>query len=286
MQSKESLTQPTFCKVEFKAKASYFKVLACAEMPLCVVVSTVPFPPGEEIPMTVIVQLIEAFAYSCESDCVEILLQREHLENPKHKAYFLTLCVVADSTRLEALRTSIQLRDVIIDQAARTTLPSWTHCNDGPPATRPWLSCDASLIHMLAGKHELVTAATSQAASSQAAWSTHAVRESRTFIVVEVLLPRPFPSADKASLGVTYSAGDTMKITIKAVPEKNSQKIKALDSRKVASAKGSRAADHEDGGIMRNSFVFPKQHIIPLPAAISSSGYIVKLSRQLGILVV
>jgi hypothetical protein len=43
MQSKESLTQPTFCKVEFEAKASYFKVLACAEMPLCVVVSIVPY---------------------------------------------------------------------------------------------------------------------------------------------------------------------------------------------------------------------------------------------------
>jgi hypothetical protein len=116
-------SQQTFCRVEFEAKAQYYKMLACADMPLCVVVSSVRLMQGEEIPSATVVQLIEAFAYSSESDCVEVLLQRALVEDPKWKAYFVTLCVVTDSTRLEAVGISVELRHLVIDsltaQAAR-----------------------------------------------------------------------------------------------------------------------------------------------------------------------
>lgn len=274
-------SQQNFCRVEFEAKAQFYKVLACADMPLCVVVSSVRLMQGEEVPSATVVQLIEAFAYSSESDCVEVLLQRALVEDPKWKAYFVTLCVVADSTRLEAVGISAEVRHLVIvsltseARVAISPLPIWTACEGRPPATRPWLSRDATLIEMIS-KLPAIRELTTHAA----AWTTHAVHETSTLVVVELLLPRPFPSAEKATL-VVSSSGDTMKIIVKAVLVKKKKTEKKALSRK-ATAKD-RAADHEDGS---PSFAFPEQHVIGLPAVVSSSGHIIKLSRQLGLMVV
>lgn len=73
------------------------------------------------------------------------------------------------------------------------------------------------------------------------------------------------------------SSGDTMKIIVKAVLVKKKKTEKKALSRK------DRAADHEDGSAR---FAFPEQHVIGLPAVVSSSGHIIKLSRQLGLMVV
>ena len=262
--------QQTFCRVEFEAKAHYYKLLACAEMPLCVVVSSVRLVQGEEIPSAAVVQLIEAFSFSSESDCVEFLLQRALVDDPKWKSYFVSLCVVADSTRLEAVGISVELRHLVVDSQVTSPLPIWAACEGRPPATRPWLSRDATLVETVsklsAANHEVVTT-----------WTTHAVRETSTLVVVELLLPRPFPSADKATLLVS-SSGDTMKVIIKTVLLKKKKKTekKALSRRATADF-------HEDGA---SSFTFPEQHVISLPAVVSSSGHIIKLSRKLGLMVV
>lgn len=264
-------SQQAFCRVEFEAKAQYYKVLACADMPLCVVVSSARPIQGEEIPTTTVMQFIESFAYSCESDRVEFLLKRTHIENPKWKAYFVTLCVVADSTRLEAVGISVELRDLVIDSVSGP-LPIWTACESQPPTSRPWLSRDATLIE---------TISKLPANPEAAAWTTHEVRETSTLVVVELLLPRPFPGAEKATI-VVSSSGDTMKIVVMAVQAKKTKSEKKAFSRK-STAKGRATSDHEADGA---SFAFAEQHVIDLPAVVSSTGHIIKLSRQLGLMVV
>jgi hypothetical protein len=258
-----------FDKVVFQAKVKYTTLCACPEAsPLCLMVSkapvTVTWAPVDVV--TDLVQLLEAFSYSLESDLVEVMLPHSVLIDPECQSYFITLCALTDST-FKGIATSTKLQAVgssvpwpeLSSKPLTAPLPSWATCE--AIAKRALLSNDLELLELIASDND---------DSPPQPWKTHAVLETNSSVIVELLLPRPLPGPDKVALSVT-SSGQSLKVSATAVVIK-----KETDT-----------ADPIADSTRQQDFVFSDQeHIVELPAAISSGEHKTKLSRKLGIMIV
>lgn len=249
----------TFVKATFQANVNFYSLLACDEMPLCLTVSKVPLALGDVVSSDVL-QVLDAIAYLSECDRVEVMLQRALTEHPKCSSYFLTLCVVAHGTTLQAVGHSVPwsfTTQPLTQEPGSPLLPIWTAC-DGL-SEQPLLSDDLDLIELIAnrqcnrGKDILV----------QSSWTTHKVLDTQKYLVVQILLPTPFPGADEAAIAIS-SSGASLTITTKSVVKK-----KSSSARKHASVSR-----------------FPEKHVITLPVAVASNGHNTKVSRNLGIMIV
>lgn len=249
----------TFVKATFQANVNFYTLLACGEMPLCLTVSKAPLTLGD-VASSDVLQVLDAIAYAGECDRVEVMLQRALVENPKCSSYFLTLCVVAHGTTLQAVGRSVPWSFTtrpLSQELGSPSLPTWTACTGFPK--QPLLSDDLELIELIAkrqcsrGKDILV----------QSSWTTHNVLDTKTHLMVQILLPRPFPGADEAAVAIS-SSGASLTITTKSVAKKKSS------VRKHSSSVSG----------------FPEKHVVTLPMAVASDGHITKLSRNLGIMIV
>ena len=251
----------TFVKATFEANVNFYSLLACHEMPLCLTVSKVPLALGDVVSSDVL-QVLDTIAYLSECDRVEVMLQRALTENPKCSSYFLTLCVAANCTTLQAVGQSVPwsfTTQPLTQELGSPLLPIWTAC-DGL-SKQPLLSDDLDLIELIAkrqcsrGKDILV----------QSSWTTHNVLDTHKYLVVQILLPRPFPAADEAAIAISISSSGTS-LTITTKPVVKNKKSSAC---KPSSVSG-----------------FPEKHVITLPMAVASDGHNTKVSRNLGIMIV
>lgn len=255
------LSLTTFVKATFQANVHFYSLLACDEMPLCLTVSKVPLP-LLDVASSDVLQVLDAIAYESECDRVEVMLQRALTENPKCSSYYLTLCVVAHGTTLQAVGHSVPwsfTTQPLTQELGSPLLPIWTarHCL----SEQPLLSDDLDLIELIAkrqcnrGKDTLV----------QSSWTTHKVLDTQKYLVVQILLPTPFPGVDEAAIAIAISSsGTSLTITTKSVVKKKSS------ARKHASSVSG----------------FPEKHVITLPIAVASDGHNTKVSRNLGIMIV
>lgn len=240
-----------FVKLVFHADADFFQSTPTDQMPLCLTVSTATLTRGEVVASARVLQVLETISYFAESDRVEVMLQRALAENPKSNCYFMTLCVVEDCTNLRAVGTSVPWSKLSIEPLTQG-LPRWAACEG---TKRSLLSDDLELLELMEKQQSSGTD------SSVQSWKTHAVLETARYVVVELLLPRPFPGPDEVVITVT-SSGTSMRVAAKAVPGKK---------------KGSR---------YNKRLGFRESHVVKFPTAVCSDGHSIKVSRKLCLMIV
>ncbi|KAG0589254.1 hypothetical protein KC19_1G007700 [Ceratodon purpureus] len=256
-QHEPKMTPYTFFPAYFQGNVQYTTLLACPEAPLCLMVSGALVRVTRSSPVEVhaanVLYLLEAFSYSIESDRVEVLLPLEYLNQYRH--YFVTLCAVTNATKLQALGSSVPWTEIKVrmDQAPFT---AWTPCKRlAQRALLPdGLFSDGIELEEFMGKILAKGNATGQS------WKTHAVLETRTHVIVQLLTPGPLPlpGSDNVTITVTM-VGSSLKVV--AANASNRQK--------------------------RGSMTFRDQeHTVQLPAAVSFAERRLKLSRKLGIMIV
>lgn len=146
-------SQEMFVKVGFQANVQFYTLLACPEAHLCLMVSKAPMTVAwapVDVVTTDVVQLLEAFTYSSESDRVEFMLQWSLLENPECKSYFVTVCAVANGTKLQAVSSSGPWCDLTAEPLTAPLL-SWT-AREGM-VRQALLSDDRELLKLMAEIH-------------------------------------------------------------------------------------------------------------------------------------
>ena len=238
-----------FVVVSFVAKAEFLRLMTHSGQPLCLVVSKAALPKGA-CPPSAAVQIIETFSYDVESDRAEFILQRAIAEDAAHKALFVTLCSIRGS-RLEAIGVSVK---ALASAARPLTAAAWPL----------WRAAPAGSLHPAI---DVGVLSAPDQASTASGWAVRSVRECGAFVSLEILLPRPFPSAGEASLAVdVVGDGAVLRISVTRVQGK--------------------AAAPNAGTLPPFAFPSPFDVALPCPVSLAEEQRVTKCSRGLGMMAV